>query len=493
MKIIISEGNAEKIRLEYDSEGIKPMLSNYFTFDHPKAKFMKKYKNGMWDGKIRLFNSKNNTLPTGLIFRLKNKFCKDFNIELVDQAGILERYSESVDIKDLGKFVKELSLPFPPYEHQIKPLIHILKNKRCLIESPTNSGKSLIIYMLSEYLKRETDGKILIIVPRIGLSTQMTSDFVEYGGQEPFRIYGGVDKSFIKDRVMISTWQSVYDMPKAWFDKQGFEAVIVDEVHEAEGESIEMLLSKMPSVDYRIGLTGTLKESKVSELVLEGRFGPAVKFISSRELIDKGISSKLKIECLVFDYERSFREELGQGYSYADEIKFLLNCKERNDLIIKMAANLDGNTLVLFKHLDHGKYLFERLKEVSDVPVYYIAGSTDDDQREFVRKLAENEKCRIVASIGVFGMGISIKRLHYLVKAHPNKSKTQVLQAVGRILRKSPDGRRAMIIDIADDLSTTRKNFALQHAEERLRLYSQEKFDFFIKKISIKRKYNAKK
>lgn len=492
MEIRIVEGNASNIRLEFDSEGIKPMLSSYYTFEINKAKFHPKVRKGIWDGKIRMFESKTNLFPAGLVFSLRDEFCKNYGIDLIDDCGYFKFYSPH-DPKELGKLVKGLNLPFPLYEHQIKPILHAIKNQRCLIESPTNSGKSLIIYVISEFLKTVTDGKILIVVPRGGLVTQMCKDFVDYNGPEPYKLYDGAPNVGIENRVIVATWQTLQHLDKEWFDRQNFSGVMVDEVHEAEGKTLGQIMESLPETYWRIGLTGTLKDSKTSLMVLQSRFGPDVKFITSKELIDKGISSQLKINCLVLDYDQSFKDELielyGQKYTYQDEIKFLLTCKERNDFIVNTANLLKGNTIVLFNQIAHGKHLYEKLKAISKVPVYYVAGETDDDQRELVKHLAENTDCKIVASIGVFGMGISIKRLHYLLNAHPNKSKTQVLQGVGRILRKSPDGRMSTIMDIADDLSTRfRINFSLKHAEERLRLYALEKFDFVIKKIPLKRK-----
>ena len=492
MKIEIIEYNASNMLLKFDSEGIKKMLSDFYCFDVPNAKFMNNYKRGYWDGKIRLFEIRKSILPTGLLHNLINVFCKNYNIEIDDQCGVTKFYSpENVQLPEVGRFIKRLKLPFKPHEHQLRAVIDVLKNKRWLIESPTSSGKSLIIYLLSRWNEENEKGRTLLIVPRISLTEQMSKDFEEYGGVAPYAIYAGQEKEAISSdhTCVVSTWQSIYKMPKEWFDKMNITQLICDEVHQFDADAVKKIFDKCDETYHRVGLTGTFKDEVTHKMSLESKIGPIKKYISTKDLMDAGMVSKMKINCMVFDYDKTFKDALGYDYEYADEIKFLTTCRERNEMIAKMSASMNGNTLVMFNRIEHGEWLFERIKQLTDKPVYYVAGKTKKDQREFVRQLAENEDCIIVASQGVFSTGISIKRLHYLITAHPTKSKTTVLQSIGRILRKSPDGRKAMVIDIVDDLSTVkRKNFALKHAEERLKIYAQEKFDFDIKKVKIKAK-----
>ena len=53
---------------------------------------------------------------------------------------------------------------------------------------------------------------------------------------------------------------------------------------------------------YRIGTTGTLDDSKVHKLVLEGLFGRVHNVTTTRELIDKKQLADLKIQCLILKY-----------------------------------------------------------------------------------------------------------------------------------------------------------------------------------------------
>ena len=79
--------------------------------------------------------------------------------------------------------------------------------------SPTASGKSLIIYMLSKYYPERK----LIIVPTTALVHQMASDFEDYGYKDQVhKITAGANKD-TDTEITVTTWQSIYKMPKSWF------------------------------------------------------------------------------------------------------------------------------------------------------------------------------------------------------------------------------------------------------------------------------------
>ena len=70
--------------------------------------------------------------------------------------------------------------------------------------------------------------------------------------------------------------------------------------------------------------------------------------------------------------------------------------------------------------------------------------------------------------------------------AHPTKSKIKVLQSIGRVLRKADNGKKATVFDIVDNLKyKARDNFVLRHANERIKFYIDESFNFKISKLEL--------
>ena len=83
--------NATYMQIAAD-EGILREIHEYFTFDVPGAKFMPLYKHKVWDGKKRLFNLANQTLYTGLFFKLE-EFAGSRQLKIIS-------YDESLSASD---------------------------------------------------------------------------------------------------------------------------------------------------------------------------------------------------------------------------------------------------------------------------------------------------------------------------------------------------------------------------------------------------------
>jgi len=194
--------------------------------------------------------------------------------------------------------------------------------------------------------------------------------------------------------------------------------------------------------------------------------------------------AQMHIKLLQFSYNSIDRKTVSK-MDYQSEIDFLVNHEERNRIISKMAADLKGNTLVVFQRIEHGKRLFDAIE--TDKHKFYVAGETEKDAREAARHFAEENDVIIVASLGVFSTGVNIRNLENLIFAHPTKSKIKVLQSIGRVLRKSEKKDGATVYDIVDDLKHgQRSNFALRHANERFKHYTNENFDYKTYTIPIK-------
>ena len=111
--------------------------------------------------------------------------------------------------------------------------------------------------------------------------------------------------------------------------------------------------------------------------------------------------------------------------------------------------------------------------------IFFVHGGTDADTREQIRHIVESEQnAIIVASYGVFSVGVNIRNLHNIIFASPSKSRIRNLQSIGRGLRKSENKEIATLYDIADDLSYgSNHNYTLDHFEERKKIYKEENFD----------------
>jgi superfamily II DNA or RNA helicase len=461
--------------------GIAYELNDHFTFEVPGAKFMPAVRNKFWDGKIRLFNVMSGHIYAGLN-KYVEEFAKSRNYQVeYNYDNSLEEFS----IKEANDFIDTLGIPdrFERRDYQVEAFVHAVRHKRALMLSPTASGKSFIIYLITRYYNART----LIIVPTTSLVSQLASDFADYGFvSDAFvhRIYSGQDKQTDKP-ITISTWQSIYKLPKEYFEQ--FDVVIGDEAHLFKAKSLTSIMSKLGGCSHRFGFTGTLDGSQTHKLVLEGLFGVVRRVTSTSELIEQKHLASFLIKAIILKYPDSVRQQL-KNADYQAEMDFLVRNEARNKFIKNLALSLKGNTLLLFQFVEkHGKILYDMLKD-EDRPVFFVHGGVDGDEREQIRHIVEKEpNAIIVASYGTFSTGVNIRNLHNIIFASPSKSKIRNLQSIGRGLRKSDSKDSAVLFDIADDLTwKTRKNFTILHFVERMKIYNEEKFDYKLYPVNLK-------
>jgi superfamily II DNA or RNA helicase len=485
--------NQSYVKIDCD-QSIGWELRDAFSFRPQGFQFIPSYKQKLWDGYIRMYNPNTKTVYRGLVKKII-KWAEDrgYTYEYPDEV-----YDTDFSLSQAQSFVENLNPKHAPRDYQMDGFVHAIRSKRKIILSPTGSGKSLLQYMIFMYLMKQ--GKRgLLIVPRAALVEQMYSDFEDYSSKNGkdmskycHRIYSGKEKN-VDCPLIISTWQSMQNMPKKYFEQ--FDYLIVDEVHGAVEKSQTMkvmssIVANCVNAEYRIGVTGTLPDGPGVDLSLTGLFGDTYKVISSAELMERKQLAELSIKCLLLKYTEEECMYM-KNADYKTEINYIVGNNARNQFIVNLALSLEGNTLIFFNFVEkHGDVLQTMLnKKVKEGrKVFYIHGGTDVSEREEIRRIIENEHdAIIVGSVGVLSTGTNIVALDNIIFASPSKSKIRNLQSVGRGLRLSDTKKSATLFDIADDFShKKRENYTLKHFFERIKTYSEEKFKFKIYKIQLK-------
>jgi superfamily II DNA or RNA helicase len=480
-------------------------LSDFFSFFVPGHQFMPKFRMKVWNGKLHLFNRNTCELYVGLREHIKEYarmhgyevIYTDGDLDIEDEFSVLEAESFVNSLKLHAKRIedkKDVFIPIQPHQYQVDALRHSIQSKRCLLLSPTASGKSLIIYMLLRYYQKIVNGKILIIVPTVNLVQQLYTDFGEYSYDDTWdvrneihMIYQGQEKNSDK-QIIVATWQSIYNMPLDYFAQ--FDVVIGDECHGFKANSLKGIMEKSYLAQYRFGTTGTLDDTKIHKLVLEGLFGKVYKVTTSDKLIQSKILSDIQINCLMLYYPEPICKIMKDA-KYHDEVSYLVEHKIRNKFIRNLALSLKGNTLVLFQFVaKHGDILYEDIKNKAGDgrKVFFISGKIETEIREQIRKITEKETdAIIVASFGTYSVGVNIRNLHNIIFASPAKSRIRVLQSLGRGMRKGDVKDKLNLYDISDVLQyKSHQNYTLKHFLKRMEIYNSEKFSYKIFKVKLK-------
>lgn len=494
MKLKIEKLDNVYVRILSDDEGILYELSEFFTYEYPGARFTPQYRARLWDGKVRMYDIMRKTLYVGLIKYVESfAFERGYELEYLNQVIT----HTNVDLDTVAKFAEWLTpmghgKPIEIRDYQLEAVHKAIHDERVLLLSPTASGKSFIIYTTMRWHLNE-GRKQIIIVPTTSLVEQLYADFADYSSANGWRVdrhcqklYSGFPKEFTSD-ILITTWQSIYKQPKGWFNQ--FDVIFGDEAHQFKAKSLTTVMEKLTEVRYRVGTTGTLDNKKVHKLVLEGIFGPMHRVTTTKQLMESQRLANLNITCILLKYDEITRQGR-KNNQYQDEMDFLVSHDKRNGFITNLAVNSKGNTLVLFQYVEkHGKVLYEKILEKvkQGRKVFFVYGGTETTDREAIRHITEGEEdAIIIASFGTFSTGINIPSIENVIFASPSKSKIRNLQSIGRGLRLKDGKTECNLYDIADDLSwKSWKNHTLHHFAERIKIYSEEKFDYKLVEVKI--------
>lgn len=394
---IVLAPQSEAFSFVWTAESIERELSEELSFLVPGAQYMQRFRRG-WDGRISLFNRTTKLVYAGLIPRiLRWAHTRGYAVEnrvtmpttswsSMDTEQLIASYPVALDIRD----------------YQKAAITHGLHHPRCVLLSPTASGKSLVLYYLVR--ERMRHGPVLLIVPTITLVRQMVEDWRGYGWTDVdasvHQIIGGVTKHTTKP-VVVSTWQSIFRQPEDWFSR--YTTLLGDEAHTFKAESLRSIMEKLPHCTYRIGVTGTLDDAKSHKLMVEGVFGEPFRVARTVDLQQQGHLTPIRIQGHVLQYGDADKETLREHKRlYAEEIDFLVQHPERMTWLVNFVEQLTGNVLVLYQFVEkHGIPLYRAVCERigGRRPVYFVSGGVSADARETIRALLEHSE-HIVLTFG---------------------------------------------------------------------------------------------
>jgi superfamily II DNA or RNA helicase len=454
-------------------------VSDKLSFEIPGAAFNPLVRSGRWDGIIRLLPLTTQKLYIGLAPTLA-RFARQLKIEAMSDFDF--NHPNPITPEDIDQFVSTLAAPFTPHDFQSSAAAEAINQRRGIWLVPTSGGKTFLTYIIAMY----TGLRTLVVVPTTTLVRQLLADFKSYGYRDQVhQIMEGASKQ-TSAMVTVSTWQSIHEQPAIWFNQFGL--FVGDEVHGFQSKSLSSMMEKTTEIEYKIGLTGSLSGSKTHEMVLTGLFGPVHVVTTTRELMDRGIVSDMKIKVIRFHYG----DALPNDRTYKEEDTFILAHERRNQFIVNLVNSLDGNVVILFRKVEkHGHLLFKMLTEKSDKDLHYIHGGVKSAKRsDIVAYLEKNNDQVALTSDGTFGTGTSVKNVQHIIRVNPIKAVINNVQGIGRGLRLDGKENHVDYYDLADiiDLNTKyrKEGYLATHSRARIEIYKESRFDYKIFDIDMR-------
>ena len=399
-----------------------------------------------------------------------------------------------VRAKLIGKNIKRT--PFKPKPHQVIALKeaknYFLKenNNRGKLVFPCGAGKSLTGYWITKELKSKS---IIVAVPSLSLvkqtlevylrETNANNDKVSWlcvcsdegiGTNDDVAIYTNeigvpcvTDKNFIakwiKDNstnktIIFSTYQSGKTIADACkIANHEFDLGIMDEAHKTVGDKDKLfshlLFDKNIKIKKRIFMTATERRyAGSSDTILSMDdaevYGDTFTQLSFKKAIEIGILSDYKIITLFISNnevrklieKNAFVKPLGKDWDNETEARTLASLiairKAMTDYPINHAVTFHSS-IKKAEAFEQSQAVFSKVfPKYSKVNSYHVSGAMPTSVRgKIVDEFANSEK-GIITNAKCLTEGVDVPNIDCVLFADPRKSKVDIIQAVGRALRK---------------------------------------------------------
>ena len=346
---------------------------------------------------------------------------------------------------------------------QLKAIKKAVSHQRGVIQFATASGKTVIA---GGIISCFDEHKALFLAHSKDIISQTYERFKEYGFNCGLMSEGKWVSSSNGNQVLCATYQSYFKR----IDEFKPDIVIVDECHHVNSLSSQYgkILKKLDAF-VRIGLTGTLPNTREGKLALEGLIGPVIAKLTIKEGVDKKIISLPKITLLPVKNIKRIAE-FRKYHELRD--KAIVNNRSRNRLIsraIIRRVNKNKSCLIIVNEVKHGEILLNDIYKMG-YTAKFLQGKTPSQARNKAKQNLINKKELAVITTNIWNEGVDIPTLDVVILAFGGKANTRTIQAIGRGLRRVKGKKRVEIIDFLDPY-----RYLAEHVVARLNIYKKEK------------------
>jgi len=341
---------------------------------------------------------------------------------------------------------------------------------RGVVELPTGSGKTVVAIAAIAALGTPT----LVVVPTLDLLDQWVRELRREFDHPVGRLGGGTQR--VED-LTVSTYDSAYLRAEELGDRFGL--AVFDEAHHLGGEGYREIL-RLLVAPARMGLTATFERPDGAHEAVTDLLGPVVYRRSADDLAGEHLAAydikRLTVELTPEErtvYERNqdtFTDYLAQsnidlrsGRDYQQLVKrsgtdpkareALLAKQRAREVMMSAERKLDRLETLLDRHREDRVIIFTahtdlvyRIAERFLVPA--ITHETPaDERREILECFREGTYTRVVTA-NVLDEGVDVPDANVAVLLSGSGSEREFTQRLGRILRPTDSGDRALLYEL---------------------------------------------
>ena len=426
------------------------------------------------DSKRSCYDVGTRSFPTGLLPRVIEflvEIGEPYELECLYQA---EAYSP-------------WKLPEWAWDHQELAVKTAIDFQRCMISSPTGSGKSkTLVWVVKQYPTQ----KILITVPQIALQKSLVKQLSEFL-DEPIGQVGNGKENW--QRVTVGIINSLFSHAEGKFkyNLAETEILIGDECHTGSCYSYQTIGEHCPNTFFRLGLSATAYSESGADLLLEGVFGPLALVIPEMEMVDKGVIHKpkgrfIKVPAPVTIYSNAVMK--GGKVVYPDkpeqrEVYLTAICRNkiRNELIVRVVqkylqSTTDSQVLILVTEIDEHGLILQKEFADTGLEIPFVHSNTKllkKKERERIQNAFSNCEMRVLLSSPALNVGVDFPSIGLNINAAAGSGTIGVTQKTGRGIRVDQSKRKttAFQIDFWDEEPHYYQNQARKRMSHLNKLY----------------------
>lgn len=430
------------------------------------------YQTGAWDGRSSFYEMRHHRFPSGFVPIVHRSLTNlGFKVSLRRKPLPPPRGPEKPEVDKFGYDDER-------YAYQLDTTAQLVKHGRMIAQVATGGGKSRIAQIATARIGRPT----LFLTTRKVLMYQMQVHFqnmiAEMGKYHPsvkgkpvgvlgdgdWEPKGWINVGMVQTIAARLKQPSSSDAPakqKAQMNRiaktrellERFEFVILEEAHEASGNSYYDILKRCKNAEYRLALTATpfMKDDEEANMNLMACAGPIGIRVSEKQLIDSGILAKPYFKYLTpYPKPKYLLRTTGWGPAYRLGI---VENTSRNALILReaiMGHKAGLSVLVLVKQKKHGKLLEQAFKN-NGMRTKFIFGESTRKVRTAALNALEKGELDVLIGSNILDVGVDVPALGMVILAAGGKAEVELRQRIGRGLRaKKKGGNVAFVVDFND-------------------------------------------
>lgn len=411
-------------------------------------------------------------LRRGLLNFVKEYFVNsEVNVCEVIESPLFntKEYTDNIEL------IRNILPSYPLRDLQLDAVKQALLRRKCIIQSPTGSGKSAIMCAIIKVLTEVNNGicpTVIVLEPTQRLKDEMIEGFRNNG--VPAVDYSR-SRTVLNNHVNISHPTSmINDLRKDKLLLSNVDVILGDECHHGKSNSYQIVRDNCMNAVYAIGLSASavldthinlkdITKFTISEAKTLSTFGPLAFTAKAEDLIEiKSLASP--VLCLLKNEANEKFKRVSDEFSWIEVSRVRLQSEKRTNLVAMASAffcNQDRKSLILVHTREWAQRILMKLYEMGLGNVSRISFGGGEFQK-CINGICERDisdvfsqyksgEIKILIGTGHLVEGVDVPSLDALILAYGGKSERIQLQSIGRVLRITKTGKKAWIVDFTDE------------------------------------------